>query len=88
MVARGVRLCGGGLVCDGRLGRYHLGRQLALAPAPVPLLAPPAGRRWRVVWASEDPAYGGGGFLDPTQGARTLGGHAAILLAPEGASRG
>jgi maltooligosyltrehalose trehalohydrolase len=83
--ALAVRFFGEGDGSDDRLLLVNLGRQLALVPAPEPLLAPPAGRRWRVVWASEDPVYGGGGFLDPTQGARTLTGHAAILLAPEGA---
>jgi maltooligosyltrehalose trehalohydrolase len=32
---------------------------------PEPLLAPPSpGRRWTVIWSSDDPAYGGPGFSD------------------------
>jgi maltooligosyltrehalose trehalohydrolase len=32
-----------------------------LDPAPEPLLAPPAGMTWDVLWSSEDPVYGGSG---------------------------
>jgi maltooligosyltrehalose trehalohydrolase len=39
----------------------NLGREVALSPAPEPLLAPPEGRAWDVLWSSESPRYGGSG---------------------------
>jgi maltooligosyltrehalose trehalohydrolase len=50
---------------DDRLLLVNLGRDLRLDPAPEPLLAPPARRRWRLDWSSEDRAYGGGGTFPP-----------------------
>ena len=44
-----------------RLLLVNLGRDLTLAPAPEPLLAPPEGMRWDGLWSSEDPRYGGAG---------------------------
>jgi len=68
---------------DDRLLLVNLGRDLALDPAPEPLLAPPAGRRWSVQWSSEDPRWGGAGTPPPDtdEGWRLLG-HAALLLRP------
>jgi maltooligosyltrehalose trehalohydrolase len=67
-----------------RLLVVNLGRDLDLSPAPEPLLAPPAGCRWEVVWASEDPRYGGGGAPSPEdeEGGWCLPGQAAIVLRP------
>jgi maltooligosyltrehalose trehalohydrolase len=42
-----------------RLLVVNLGRSLHVDPAPEPLLAPVDGTRWRVLWSSEDPRYGG-----------------------------
>ncbi|HKO56646.1 MAG TPA: malto-oligosyltrehalose trehalohydrolase [Thermoanaerobaculia bacterium] len=39
----------------------NLGPDLRLDPAPEPLLAPPPGREWELLWSSEAPEYGGGG---------------------------
>ena len=39
----------------------NLGCDLDLSPAPEPLLAPPAGRRWTPLWSSETVRYGGQG---------------------------
>jgi maltooligosyltrehalose trehalohydrolase len=44
-----------------RLLIVNLGRQLTWQPATEPLLAPPRNRRWRLLWSSEDPRYGGQG---------------------------
>ncbi len=65
-----------------RLLLVNLGRDLDLDPAPEPLLAPPEGRDWRIMWSSEDPRYGGGG-TPPVQGddGWRLLGRAAVLLA-------
>ncbi len=68
---------------DDRLLVVNLGRGLHLDPAPEPLLAPPAERRWTVLWSSEDPRYGGTGTppLDTEENWR-LPGHAAVVLMP------
>jgi maltooligosyltrehalose trehalohydrolase len=44
-----------------RIVLINLGRDLQLNPAPEPLLAPPEGAEWKLIWSSEDPDYGGGG---------------------------
>jgi maltooligosyltrehalose trehalohydrolase len=46
---------------DDRLVLVNLGADLGLEPPAEPLLAPPEGRRWRVIWSSEHPRYGGAG---------------------------
>jgi maltooligosyltrehalose trehalohydrolase len=46
---------------DDRLLVVNLGRDLALSPAPEPLLAPPLDMQWDTIWCSEDPRYGGCG---------------------------
>ena len=67
-----------------RLLLVNLGRDLELAPAPEPLLAPPEESRWRVVWASEDPRYGGTGVVEPESDETgwRIPGEAALVLAP------
>jgi hypothetical protein len=42
-----------------RLLLFNLACNLRLSAAPEPLLAPPAGREWELVWSSESPEYGG-----------------------------
>jgi maltooligosyltrehalose trehalohydrolase len=66
-----------------RLLVINFGRDLHFAPAPEPLLAPPLNRRWRTLWSSEDPRYGGSGTLalDTEEGWRVPG-HAAVVLVP------
>jgi maltooligosyltrehalose trehalohydrolase len=67
-----------------RLLLVNLGRDLHLYPAPEPLLAPPEGMRWGVLWSSEDVRYGGGGTPPAeTDDGWHVPGHAAIVLAPE-----
>jgi maltooligosyltrehalose trehalohydrolase len=51
---------------DDRLLVVNLGSDLDFEPAPEPLIAPPAGKRWRLVWASDDTRYGGPGAVDPS----------------------
>lgn len=74
----------GGEGLDDRLLVFMLGRDLALRPCPEPLLGPPAGHHWAILWSSEDPRYGGGGTpaVDSRSGWNLLG-HAAVLLRPE-----
>jgi maltooligosyltrehalose trehalohydrolase len=69
---------------DDRLLLVNLGTELRLAVTPEPLLAPPEGRRWRVLWSSEDPHYGGHGTAEPETEEHDwrLAAHAAVLMAP------
>ncbi len=62
----------------------NLGLDLPLNPAPEPLLAPPSGMRWQILWSSEHPDYGGSGTppLD-TDESWWIPGHAAVVLRPE-----
>jgi maltooligosyltrehalose trehalohydrolase len=66
----------------------NLGVELRLPVAPEPLLAAPARKRWRVLWSSGDPRYGGFGAPAPESEASNwvLGGHSAVVLAPGGAA--
>ncbi len=50
---------------DDRLLLINLGRELLEVSIPEPLLAPPGGRRWKLTWSSDNPAYGGPGPIDP-----------------------
>jgi maltooligosyltrehalose trehalohydrolase len=67
-----------------RLLFVNFGRDLRLDPAPEPLLAPPEGTLWNILFSTEDPRYGGGGTppLETDDNWR-IPGHAAVVLAPE-----
>jgi maltooligosyltrehalose trehalohydrolase len=45
-----------------RLLLVNLGKDFEPSIVPEPLLAPPPGHRWEVVWSSEHPDYGGHGM--------------------------
>jgi maltooligosyltrehalose trehalohydrolase len=64
-----------------RLLVVNLGRDIVRSSFAEPLLAPPAGRDWDVVWSSEHPQYGGGGtrVLWPEW---WIGGESALVLGP------
>ena len=68
---------------DDRLLIVNLGSDLEFDPAPEPLLAPPALKRWVNLWSSDAPAYGGcaTAALDG-EGIWTMPGQAAVLLKP------
>jgi maltooligosyltrehalose trehalohydrolase len=67
-----------------RLLIVNLGRDLALVPAPEPLLAPPAGHHWGLLWSSESPSYRGGGVRRvEDEGEWHIPGRAAIVLRPQ-----
>ncbi len=67
-----------------RLLIVNLGLDLALTFIAEPLLAPPVGRGWRLLWSSEDPRYGGSGVPLPTEeGMWRVPGRSALLLAAE-----
>jgi maltooligosyltrehalose trehalohydrolase len=68
---------------DDRLLLVNLGTDLHLNPAPEPLLAPPEGKAWEVLWASEDPRYGGLGVAPlETEENWRIPGHAAVVVRP------
>ena len=69
---------------DDRLVVVNLGTSLLLLPAPEPLLAPPEGCRWRLLWNSEDPAYGGNGMAElDGESSWRVPPHALAVLAPK-----
>lgn len=69
---------------DDRLLFLNLGLDLALVPAPEPLVAPPEGTRWKILWSSESPMYGGSGTgpVETEEGSLHIQGNAAVVLAP------
>jgi maltooligosyltrehalose trehalohydrolase len=73
---------------DDRLLAINLGPHAHIDPAPEPLLAPPEGFLWEVIWSSEDPTYGGGG-TPPVDSDNNwqLPAESAILMAPERSSK-
>ena len=67
-----------------RLLVVNLGRDLDPVPAPEPLLAPPAGSDWRLLWSSEAAAYGGAGTPPLNAAGRWhLPGESAVLMTSE-----
>ena len=68
---------------DDRLLLCNLGGDLLLAPAPQPLLAPPAGRAWRILWSSDDTRYGGPGTapVETDRGWQIPGESALVMIA-------
>lgn len=79
-----LRFFGG---ADGdRLLFINLGRDLALTPAPEPLLGAPADdARWALLWSSESARYGGCGTpaLETEDAGWQIPGHAAFVMAPQ-----
>ncbi|HEV2856100.1 MAG TPA: malto-oligosyltrehalose trehalohydrolase [Thermoanaerobaculia bacterium] len=65
-----------------RLLLVNLGADLDLTPVPEPLLAPLTGRRWEMLWSSEDPRYGGSGAPPPEdeEGRWRIAGQSATVL--------
>lgn len=66
---------------DDRLLVINLGADYRFAPAPEPLLAPPAEKVWQVVWSSEAPHYGGEGTPLEFEESWFIPGEAAVVLA-------
>ncbi|MBV9443244.1 MAG: DUF3459 domain-containing protein, partial [Acidobacteriaceae bacterium] len=66
-----------------RLLVVNLGADLALSPAPEPLLATPPSMRWAKLWSSDDPEYGGcGTALFGDEESWRIPGQAALVLHP------
>ena len=75
-----IRFFGGS--AGDRLLIVNLGCDTDLLPAPEPLLAPPHGAAWQLVWSSEAVRYGGQGTAPICPEAEWhLPGEAAVLLA-------
>jgi maltooligosyltrehalose trehalohydrolase len=79
---------------DARLLVVNLGADIAPAVLPEPLLAPPSGCRWVVLWSSESAPYGGSGraplhcnteFLFPGESAVLLRSEPGLEEPPMGA---
>jgi maltooligosyltrehalose trehalohydrolase len=72
----------GPAAADDRVLLVNFGRDLPMQPAPEPLLAPPGPGGWRLLWSSEDPAYGGTGSPPPQRPGMAWGlpGRSAIVL--------
>ena len=68
---------------EDRLLLINLGVDLDLDPSPEPLLAPPAGKQWQLIWSSEDAEYGGCGTAPFERDANWIvPGQAAVVLSP------
>jgi maltooligosyltrehalose trehalohydrolase len=70
---------------DDRLLIANFGPAVHYSPSPEPLLAPPDGTRWHLLWSSEDPKYGGNGItpMEDEDGAWRIPADAAALLVPK-----
>ncbi len=68
---------------DDRLLIFNFGRRHRLVPAPEPLLAPPSGCEWELLWSSESARYDGPGTVDiATDDEWILPAEAAFVLRP------
>jgi maltooligosyltrehalose trehalohydrolase len=68
---------------DDRLLMVNFGRDTFAEPCPQPLLAAPEGRHWKILWSSDDPAYGGNGTPEPdTDKGWRIPGVTTVLLKP------
>jgi maltooligosyltrehalose trehalohydrolase len=68
---------------DDRLVIVNFGRDLTFSPCPEPLLAPPQSAEWKLIWSSEDAAYGGEGTPPHDAERWHLPGHATLVFAAE-----
>jgi maltooligosyltrehalose trehalohydrolase len=67
-----------------RLLLVNLGRDLHLDPAPEPLLGPVENCRWKTLWSTESPEYGGCGTPPlETEDNWRIPGQTAVVLIPE-----
>jgi maltooligosyltrehalose trehalohydrolase len=68
---------------DDRLLTLDLGRDIEWYPLAEPLLAPPPGRQWMLLWSSEEPCYGGLGTRAFDWKRWHVAGHAALVFRAE-----
>jgi maltooligosyltrehalose trehalohydrolase len=68
---------------DDRLLLVNFGERQLLHPTSEPLLAPPLGWKWEMLWTSESPCYGGSGAaIIATQEQWSLPAEATVALRP------
>lgn len=79
-----IRYCGGD--SGDRLLLCNFGVDKLLDPSPEPLLAPPSGTTWQLLWSSEDIRYGGSGTPPLHTPQWLIPGHSAVVLASSAAS--
>lgn len=66
---------------DDRILVINLGGDLLLKPNPEPLTAPPQDCKWKIIFNSEDPLYGGNGNIPlELDGIPNIGGRSAFFL--------
>lgn len=65
-----------------RLVLVNLGRDLRWHPNAEPLVAPPPGMDWAIIFSSDEPQYGGAGTAVLNTRNWNLPGHATVVLAP------
>lgn len=68
---------------DDRLALFNLGRDFDWQPVAEPLVAPPCGRQWSLIWSSENPRYGGMGTPHFDNKHWPVPGHAAVVFAAQ-----
>jgi maltooligosyltrehalose trehalohydrolase len=68
---------------DDRLLALNLGRDFIWYPIAEPLLAPPTGRQWALLWSSDEPRYGGMGTPPFDKKSWPVPGHAAVVFRTE-----
>ena len=69
---------------DDRLVLVNLGLDLELRPWPEPLLAPPEGKDWTLIFSSESPCFGGCGTAPfEGEGNWLLPGHCTVVFATQ-----
>jgi maltooligosyltrehalose trehalohydrolase len=68
---------------DDRLVVVNLGRDLFWTSSAYPLLAPPFGSDWKLLFSTGDPKYGGAGVAALDTHDWHVPGHAALVLRPE-----
>jgi maltooligosyltrehalose trehalohydrolase len=67
---------------DDRLLFVNLGCDFIWSPMAEPLVAPPTGSDWTILWTSENPRYGGSGTGQLNTKFLRIPGHAAFVVKP------
>jgi len=69
---------------DDRLLFVNYGADINRGSFAEPLIAPPEGRTWRLLWSSEDKKYGGSGIAPfEDKAGWHLTGQSALVLCPD-----
>jgi maltooligosyltrehalose trehalohydrolase len=68
---------------DDRIALFNLGRDIDWQIVAEPLIAPPWGAQWQVLWSSEEPYYGGLGTPGFDGKTWRIPGHSAVVFRAE-----